>query len=1214
MVFSLGNCINMFGTNRPAFGGASQPFGSTASPFGSQPQRPASSTFGIGVGNSNNNAQSGFGGFGASNNAGSGNTTGSLFGMSANNNTTNNSPFGNPAGAAASTNSTTGGNSLFGASTATTQGAMGTAIKPYEPYQEKDPTTGVQNVFQTITTMPEYRNFSLEELRMQDYQAGRRFGSANGQGPGTVSPFGSTTTNTNQGFGMLGNANQPQSAGNGGGLFGQRNNTAQNSPFGSLSSGNSTNAFGGAGSGNAFGGAGGSTFGMNKSGGGGLFGSSNQRSTSGGLFGQQSGNTGAFGQQPSAFGGSGASAGATGGAFGANNQNRPSGLFGQTAQSGSGGLFGSGQQSNTFGQPSGGGSLFGQPNNGGTSAFGQPNNQATSSTSGGGGLFGSKPSGSGGLFGQSSGAFGSNTGAGGAGGLFGQNNTQQQSGGLFGQNNNQPSGSGLFGQSNTQPTASGGLFGQNNTTSNGGGLFGQNNASQGGLFGQQNASSPFGQPSQNNAGGGLFGNKPAGGGGLFGQQQSSTPFGGADSGGTASGGLFGQNNNNQPAGGTGGLFGQNNNNAPFGSNTNTGLFGQSGSQPSSTGGGLFGQNNNQQQSGGLFGAKNTGGGLFAQNNSQPQAGGLFGNNQPSQQQQGGGLFGNNNMQQQQQGGGMFGNKPAGTPSGGLFGGAPSGTQTTLGQPSGGGLFGAKPASAGAASGGGGFFGNNNSNANTTQTGFGGGGGLFGNNSTNNTSTGSGGLFSSKPGGTGGTSGGLFGANNNTNSQAGIGGGGLFGNKPANTSSNLLGGGLFGGNNAGNTSNTANTAPSGGLFGSKPQQVGQSGLQGSFQSQQTNQNQGNNPYGTNELFSRVVVPSSITQPTKPSATKINADIKKKASLTGAYRLAPRPLFTTKSLSAITTPKFDGLGGDGSRSSSASSSPDSIGKELVPTSTGSTLFSPETDEAILTADKLLFNPDKKSFKNLIINKKKMEMNSSSEEPVETEKINFQSTSDGNTTGSHSGNDKVESTVFGQVPDSPIVSKDLKSKDLGVNYVSLNASPSRKQTPDTKSGVADPVVKPRGVVGEDISFTDNGYYISPSLETLASKSLPQLRKVSGLVIGHKDYGKIEFLEPVDLSNTPLALLCGNIIVFEPKSCIVYPNSSTVPGPGEGINVRARISCYNCYPTDKATRAPIKDANHQLVKRHIEKLKKLPHTKFDSYDPTTGCWTFVVDHPVAD
>ena len=100
--------------------------------------------------------------------------------------------------------------------------------------------------------------------------------------------------------------------------------------------------------------------------------------------------------------------------------------------------------------------------------------------------------------------------------------------------------------------------------------------------------------------------------------------------------------------------------------------------------------------------------------------------------------------------------------------------------------------------------------------------------------------------------------------------------------------------------------------------------------------------------------------------------------------------------------------------------------------------------------------------------------------------------------------------------------------------------------------------------------------------------------------------------MSNIPLAVLCGNIIIFEPKSCFVYPYSSTVPEPGEGINVRARISCYKCYPADKATRAPIKDANHQLVKRHIEKLKKLPNTKFDSYDPVTGCYRFVVEHPI--
>lgn len=1160
----------MFGANRPAFGGAPQPFGSTSSPFGSQQQQQPGSTFGT------NNAQSGFGGFGnAQSTTTNANPGGSLFGMSSNNNSSN-SPFGKTVtGGANTSGSLFGGNALPSAGSSITGNAgSGTAIKPYVAYQEKDPTTGVMNVFQSISAMPEYRNFSLEELRMQDYQAGRKF-------TGTVSPFGAQNTNTNAGFGTIGNTNstQPQSAGSGG-LFGQRAGTAQNSPFGSLSSSNNTNntnnsfgsgAFGANTNTNTgFGNTNNSPFGMNKPAAGGLFGQQpNQSATGGG-----------FGQQNSTFG-------AANNAFGTTNTTGNSGgLFGQNTQQQGGGLFGN-QQNNTFGQNNTqGGGLFGQnANTNTTGAFGQ-NTQPS------GGLFGNKPAG-GGLFGQQNNTFGSaNTGG---GGLFGQNNNNQQSGGLFGQNNTNQQSGGLFGQNNTNQT-SGGLFGQNNNQQQqaGGGLFGQNNNQQGGLLGQNNATqSTFGQP-QNNTNTGLFGNKPAGGG-LFGQTQNNTGFGANR---TTGGGMFGQNNTQNSQGMGGGLFGQNNQQQQSG-----GLFGQNNSQPQQ--GGLLGQNN-QQQSGGLFGAKPAGttGGLFGNNQTTQTGGGLFGNNQQQQQPQTGGLFGQNN-QQQQQPSGLFGAKPATNTGGGLFGN--SNNQTSLGQPSGGGLFGSKPA--GGATTGGGLFGNNNTNTTTNTM----GGGLFGNNNAtntgSNTSTG-GGLFGAKP--QGNTTGGLFGnnqANNNSTTTGGL-SGGLFGSKPAN-STNTLGGGLFGNNNSATSNST-----SGGLFGNKPQTgTQQLGLQGGFgQAQQTQQQQqqqpATNPYGTNELFSRIAVPSSITQPTKPSATKVNADLKKKASLSSAYRLAPKPLFASRSLSVSPVNKSDKLLITDSRAASAGSVVDSANKDLTSSTSRAAVFSPETDEAILSADKLLFNPDRKSFKNLIINRKKMEEEADSANKQlhsEPRRITFTSSAaegEKSVTGLANGG---ESHLFDQVHESPTVSKDVKNKARANNTLSSSPSlqPQEVQPKEANQSM------PRGIIGDDISFTDDGYYISPSLDTLASKTLPQLRKVSGLVIGHKDYGKIEFLEPVDLSNIPLPLLCGKIICFEPRACIAYPNSTSPPAEGEGINVRARISLYKCYPSDKATREPIKDATHQLVKKHIEKMKRQKQAKFESYDPVTGCWTFVVQHP---
>ncbi|KAH9864074.1 hypothetical protein J1614_010007 [Plenodomus biglobosus] len=580
---------NMFGstanTSSPFGGGGA--FGASSAPkttFGSTP-------FGGGTGGGlfgSTGASSGnaFGGFGAANNTTStpafgatANTGGSLFGQNkpatgfGASSTGGSGLFGGSStgGFGATNTNTTGGFGAsaggFGAGAAATQNT-GTANTPFQAFTEKDGTTGnAQSQYQTITFQQPYQNFSLEELRVVDYNQGRRYGNQNGQ----AGAFGQNT-----GFGGFGsNTNTTASTG-----FGASNNTG-GSLFGGGNTGTTTSGFG-QNTGSAFGAnnntSGGGLFGQAKPATGGLFGGSNTTATTGtggGLFGGGSttNTTGGFGSG--------------GGGFGAATNTSGGGLFGQAKPAATGGLFGgSGTATNTTTTPFGGSAntgAFGQSNTGG-GLFGQQNNQ-TSTTSAFGANNASTNTG-GGLFG------------GGSTGAFGQNNqTQPQaqtSGGLFGggsafgQNNqqNQPKPGGLFGASTTTPATGGGLFGQSNTQTQ----------PSGGLFGGSTTTN-------NNTGGGLFGQKPAATtGGLFGGNTAGNT-------GQSSGGLFGglgtQNNTQQNT--SGGLFGSQNNQQKPG-----GLFGGSTSN-TNTGGSLFGnmgQNNNQQST--------MGGSLFSSQNQQPQ--------------------------------------------------------------------------------------------------------------------------------------------------------------------------------------------------------------------------------------------------------------------------------------------------------------------------------------------------------------------------------------------------------------------------------------------------------------------------------------------------------------------------------------------------------------------------------------------------------------------
>ncbi|KAK7515235.1 nuclear protein 96-domain-containing protein [Phyllosticta citriasiana] len=574
-----------FGGNSSGFGSAAKPggFGTTnasttgGSLFGSTATAPASGTGFGGFGN-NTSTTSAFGGA---------NTGGGLFGQQ-------NKP-------ATGFGSTPSGGGLFGGGTGTSTstpafGAAassalgntptnnnGTAATPFSAYTEKDNAANQNAHYQTITFQSPYQGLSLEELRMQDYAQGRRYGNPNGQagafGTSTgFGGFGSSNNSTTSAFG----ANNNNSAS--GGMFGS-GNTNTTSGFGSTPN----NTSGGFGSSPA----GGGLFGAKPAGAGGLFGSAaSSQPASGGLFGTAGStpSTGFGSNTGSAFGSNTSSGG---GLFGANNQtqNKPAfgGGFGSTGTgSAFGGSTGSGfgQQNNT----STGSNLFGGASNTNTSSpFGAANNQPAQNTSS---------------------PFGG----------FGQNNQTQPQ--------NQPQGGGLFGSgfgaNNNQQQQNKPLFG-GSTTGTGGGLFGANNQQQnqpaaGGLFGANNNQ-------QQNQAGGLFGNKPAGTtGGLFGSGSGPN----TNTGSNLFGGL-GQNQNPAQNQG-GGLFGGAANNNQQLQQQNKPLFGSS---TGSTGGGLFGgstfgQSNNNNAPGGL------GGSFFGGNTQQ---------NQPQQSTLGGSLFGNSTAQQ-----------------------------------------------------------------------------------------------------------------------------------------------------------------------------------------------------------------------------------------------------------------------------------------------------------------------------------------------------------------------------------------------------------------------------------------------------------------------------------------------------------------------------------------------------------------------------------------
>jgi nuclear pore complex protein Nup98-Nup96 len=76
----------------------------------------------------------------------------------------------------------------------------------------------------------------------------------------------------------------------------------------------------------------------------------------------------------------------------------------------------------------------------------------------------------------------------------------------------------------------------------------------------------------------------------------------------------------------------------------------------------------------------------------------------------------------------------------------------------------------------------------------------------------------------------------------------------------------------------------------------------------------------------------------------------------------------------------------------------------------------------------------------------------------------------------------------------------------------------------------------------------------------------------------------------------------------CSVYEDSEK-HSLGVGLNCPAEIILNNCFPVDKKTKTPLRDA--ESVSRHTERLKTtVQGTKFIRYDVQSGTWTFQVEH----
>ncbi|PVF98109.1 hypothetical protein CPB86DRAFT_785111 [Serendipita vermifera] len=744
-------------------------------------------------------------------------------------------------------------------------------------------------------------------------------------------------------------------------------------------------------------------------------------------------------------------------------------------------------------------------------------------------------------------------------------------------------------QSTTNPTGGFG-FGATNTNTNanantGGGLFGTNTGATGfgantgttNAFGQAtNAAAPanpFGTNTNTTTGAGVFGGFGAGAnantntnttGGFGAAANANKGFGafGANTGTTPGGFGFGQNTANTNTGATGtGLFGQTTTNNAFGG------FGANAQKPT-TG---FGAT---QTTGGMFGQTNTNSAFGQQSASNP-----FG--QPAQPAAGG--FGATN-------------NAAATGTNTAFGGfgQPAAAQNTnpFGQP-----------------------------AQPTANAF----GAFGQNAAQPAANtgGFGGLFNNKPATPVGTTAGFGfgqGAAAAPNPAApglnlgGAAGGNLFGQPTANTGG-LFGpkpGGIFGAAAAPNPFGNFGATNAGGLGGSlavNPAAAAQpanpfGAFAGFGQSTATN----TNPAATTNLFGastvqpqqqQAALTASVDQPFNsgipvfellPGAAAASASLaasafgkKKQPNFFMKRKPLPSAKVAASFSSSTASPTLRGFVSSSPLNGSVTATkpgPSGISLMLKGGTTPGNSNSLSTfgssfmggslsDKKGLSADVFVNSPGRTSVKKLVLDK----------------------------------------DVTGDELSNVIAKNAAAKKNTGNALELLRGSPAATSN-QSRALVAKPPTEPKEQTDSD-KLEKGDYWIQPSDTQLSATPFKELEALSGFKCGRVGYGQVEFLDPVNLTTVGnVKEIPGKYIIFDEKECTVYPDEQDKPPVGQGLNVRARITLQNCWAVDRATREPIKDENHPRYASHIRKLKSIPNTTFEKFDPETGEWAFLVEH----
>ncbi|KAF5306612.1 hypothetical protein FQA39_LY08801 [Lamprigera yunnana] len=154
--------------------------------------------------------------------------------------------------------------------------------------------------------------------------------------------------------------------------------------------------------------------------------------------------------------------------------------------------------------------------------------------------------------------------------------------------------------------------------------------------------------------------------------------------------------------------------------------------------------------------------------------------------------------------------------------------------------------------------------------------------------------------------------------------------------------------------------------------------------------------------------------------------------------------------------------------------------------------------------------------------------------------------------------------------------------------------------------------GVQRCSVKLTDKEYYTNPPIENLSIDDNGDCI-VENFEIGRKGFGKIKFLDPVNLSNLDL----DEIIEIDYRVVTVYPDDDKKPPIGQGLNVKAEITMDQVWPIDKQSYITLEEVEDEEKANFINRLKllsKKQNSSFVNYLPDTVCTSYFADTPATE